>query len=165
MTNITEDYSPITLITSNKGQSKLTLCRVPDKPGIAASIMTPIAQAGISVDVIVQNISHQGVTDFTFTVGSAQAAKAESILNDLVADLGVGKEQVLRDDDIANVTLIGSAMQHEPGIASKAFNALAEDGVNILLISTSDIKITLVIPARYEELAVRSLHQTFFDNS
>ena len=155
-------HAQVSLVSSSTDDSKLTLRMVPDQPGIASRILGPVAAAGIPVDVIVQNISSDGFTDFTFTVNRKDADKSATVLSTVAKDLHAG--QVDRDDEIAKVSLIGEGMQQHSGVASKAFTALADEGINIQMISTSDIKITLVLAQRYEELAVRALHDVFFAN-
>lgn len=151
--------SPVTAVTSDSDETKITLRRIPDQPGIAARILEPVAVAGISVDMIIQNVSRGELTDFTFTVDHDDAAETEKILQPIAKELGA--KEMLRDDSIAKVSMVGSAMQEGAGIASRAFRVLADGGINIQMISTSDRKIAIVIDSAYTELAVRILHKAF----
>lgn len=146
-------------VTYNKNETKITVNRAPDQPGIAAKIFTALSDANIVVDVIVQNISHENYTDITFTVAKADAKKAYKIMEEIGSAIGV--EKITVDDDIAKVSIVGSGMRSHSGIASKMFSVLAHEGVNIEAISTSEIKISCVIESKYGELAVRALHKAF----
>ncbi len=141
-------------------QSKITVHEVPDRPGIAYAILGPIADANIDVDVIVQNVGHDGMTDLSFTVGRADCAKALKILNDQVKP-HIKCREVTGDDRIAKVSLVGLGMRSHVGIASQMFRTLAEEGINIQMITTSEIKISVVLDEKYMELAVRVLHKAF----
>ena len=146
-------------ISSINSEAKLTVRGVPDLPGIAAKILGPVSDAGIDVDVIVQNISADNTTDFTFTVDQSDASSAEQILQDTSESLGGGSIEV--DDDIAKVSVVGRGMRGQSGIASKMFQALADHEINILMITTSEIKISVVIQKDLMEKAVNALHDTF----
>ena len=146
-------------ISSINSEAKLTVRGVPDLPGIAAKILGPVSDAGIDVDVIVQNISADNTTDFTFTVDQSDASSAEQILQDTSESLGGGSIEV--DDDIAKVSVVGRGMRGQSGIASKMFQALADHEINILMITTSEIKISVVIQKNLMEKAVNALHDTF----
>ena len=146
-------------ISSINSEAKLTVRGVPDLPGIAAKILGPVSDAGIDVDVIVQNISADNTTDFTFTVDQSDASSAEQILQDTSESLGGGSIEV--DDDIAKVSVVGRGMRGQSGIASKMFQALADHEINILMITTSEIKISVVIQKDLMERAVNALHDTF----
>jgi len=146
-------------IAFNRDEAKLTIVGVPDKPGIAYQILGHIADANIEVDMIVQNISEDGTTDFTFTVHRNDYKKALGILNDTAKELGV--KEVIGDDRIVKISLVGVGMRSHAGIASDMFKALADEGINILLISTSEIKISVVVDEKYLELGVRALHTAF----
>ena len=146
-------------ISSINSEAKLTVRGVPDLPGIAAKILGPVSDAGIDVDVIVQNISADNTTDFTFTVDQSDASSAEQILQDTSESLGGGSIEV--DDDIAKVSVVGRGMRGQSGIASKMFQALADHEINILMITTSEIKISVVIQKALMEKAVTALHDTF----
>jgi aspartate kinase len=146
-------------IAFNRDEAKVTLPAVPDKPGIAYQILGPVADANIDVDMIIQNVSHAGLTDFTFTVHRREYAQALDILRPIQKH--IGGADVISDDKIAKVSLVGVGMRSHCGIASRMFRALAEEGINIQMISTSEIKISVVIDEKYLELAVRVLHKAF----
>ena len=146
-------------IAFKKDQTKFTLHSVADTPGIAYKILGPVNEQDLSVDVIVQNVSVNGKTDFTFTVDSEDEEKVKSILEDKKS--GLDYADLLIDANIAKVSVVGAGMRSHAGIASKAFETLSEEGINIQVISTSEIKLTLVIEEKYIELAVRSLHKAF----
>ena len=146
-------------IAFNRDEAKITILGVPDRPGIAYQILGPIGDAGIDVDMIVQNVGHDGMTDFSFTVHRNDYQKALGILNPVVAHIKA--RDVIGGDKIAKVSVVGVGMRSHAGIASTAFRALAEEGINIQMISTSEIKISVVIDEKYTELAVRVLHKTF----
>ena len=146
-------------ITYNKNEVKITVSKVPDKPGMASKIFSALADAGIVVDMIVQNISYESYNDITFTVVKADAKKALKITQE-IAD-GIGGVTVAMDEDIAKVSIVGIGMRSHSGIASKMFTILSNEGINIKLISTSEIKISCVIESKYGELAVRALHKHF----
>jgi aspartate kinase len=133
---------------------------VPDKPGIAYAILGPIADAHIEVDVIVQNVSHDGMTDLSFTVARADLPKALKILRDQVQP-HIKCRDVTGEERIAKISIVGMGMRSHAGIAAKMFRTLAEEGINIQMISTSEIKITVVVEEKYAELAVRVLHKAF----
>jgi aspartate kinase len=147
-------------IAFNRDEAKLTIVGVPDTPGVAHQLLGPIADANIEVDMIVQNIAPDGATtDFTFTVNRNEYAKALEILNRTASELGA--REVSGDDKIVKVSLVGVGMRSHAGIASTMFGTLAKEGVNIRMISTSEIKISVVVDEKYLELAVRSLHEAF----
>jgi aspartate kinase len=146
-------------VTYNKNEAKITISKVPDKPGIASKIFSALADANIIVDMIVQNVSHDNFNDITFTVVKADAKKALKITQEIAG--GIGAVQVALDEDIAKVSIVGLGMRSHSGIASKMFTTLANEGINIELISTSEIKISCVIENKYGELAVRALHKHF----
>ncbi len=146
-------------ISSIDSEAKLTMRGVPDIPGVAAKILSPISEAGIEVDVIVQNISAENNTDFTFTVDKADAKKAEAILHEVSASLGGGSIEV--DDDIAKISIVGRGMRAHAGVASKMFQALAKSEINISMITTSEIKISVVIKKSEMINAVSALHDAF----
>ena len=150
----------ITGIASQKDQTKFTLHGVGDTPGIASGILSPVSDAGIEVDVIVQNVSVSGKTDFTFTVGNADRAEVESVLIKTKMQ-GISYDELIIDEGIGKVSLVGVGMRSHAGIASTAFNALADAGINIQMISTSEIKITIVISGDQLEEAVKILHSAF----
>jgi len=146
-------------VTYNKNEARITLKKVPDQPGIAAKIFTPIAEAGISVDMIIQNTRAGGQTDLTFTVGRGDYQTALAIEKRVAAEIKA--EDVYGDDSIAKISITGVGMRSHPGVASKMFATLAEENINIMLISTSEIRISCLIEEKYSELAVRALHSAF----
>ncbi len=147
-------------IAFNRDEAKITVLGVPDKPGIAYQILGPIADANIDVDMIIQNTGADGATDFTFTVHKNEMNKALAILNDKV-QAHIGAREISGDDKIAKVSVVGVGMRSHVGIASQMFRTLAEEGINIQMISTSEIKIAVVVDEKYLELAVRVLHKAF----
>ena len=146
-------------ISSIDSEAKLTIRGVPDIPGVAAKILSPISEAGIEVDVIVQNISAENNTDFTFTVGKDDLKRAEEILQKTSLSLGAGSIDV--DDDIAKISIVGRGMRAHAGVASKMFQALAKSEINISMITTSEIKISVVIKKSEMTRAVKALHDAF----
>jgi len=146
-------------IAHNKDEAKLTVVGVPDKPGIAYRILGPIADANIEVDMIVQNVGVNNTTDFTFTVNRNDFKKALGILKKTASELDAS--DVTGDDHIVKISVVGVGMRSHAGIASKMFNALAEEGINIKMISTSEIKVSVVVDEKYLELGVRTLHSEF----
>jgi len=146
-------------IASNRDEAKITILGVPDRPGIAYQILGPIGDANIDVDMIVQNVGHDGLTDFSFTVNRNDYAKALEILEPV--RVHIKARDILSGDKIAKVSMVGVGMRSHAGIASTAFRALAEEGINIQMISTSEIKVSVVIDEKYTELAVRVLHKVF----
>jgi aspartate kinase len=146
-------------IAFNRDEAKVTILGVPDKPGVAGRILAPIADANIDVDMIVQNVGHDGTTDFSFTVHRNEMQKALDVLGRIKAEIGA--RQVSGDDKIAKVSIVGVGMRTHAGVASKMFKALAAENINIQMISTSEIKISVVVEDKYLELAVRTLHQAF----
>ena len=149
----------VTGVTYNKSEARITLTKVPDKPGIAAMIFTPISDANIAVDMIIQNTRASDLTDLTFTVPKADFRKAMKIVQRLGKEIGC--ERVMGDENIAKVSLIGLGMRNHVGIAGKMFGTLAAHNINIMMISTSEIKISAIIDEKYTELAVRVLHDAF----
>jgi len=147
-------------IAFNRDEAKVTVLGVPDRPGIAYQILGPIADANIDVDMIIQNVGADGTTDFTFTVHKNELNKALAILKDKVQN-HINAREINGDDKIAKVSVVGVGMRSHVGIASQMFRTLAEEGINIQMISTSEIKIAVVIDEKYMELAVRVLHKAF----
>ena len=147
-------------VAFNRDEAKITVHSVPDRPGIAYAILGPVADAHIDVDVIVQNVGHDGLTDLSFTVGKNDVAKTMKILQKQVQP-HIKCRDVTSDENIAKVSIVGLGMRSHAGIAAQMFRTLAEEGINIQMISTSEIKITVVIEAKYTELAVRVLHKAF----
>jgi aspartate kinase len=146
-------------VACDKNEAKITLLRVPDRPGLAAQIFGPIAAAHIVVDMIIQNASEDGTTDLTFTVPKADHKKARAIMEKTLPE--VRAQGIKIDTDIAKISVVGVGMRTHAGVAAKMFEVLAREGINIEMISTSEIKISVVIDAKYTELAVRVLHDAF----
>lgn len=146
-------------IAFNRDEAKLTIRGVPDTPGVAYKILGPVSAANIEIDMIVQNVAQDHTTDFTFTVNRSDQRRTEEILRRVAAEIGA--REVAGDSGIAKVSIVGVGMRSHAGVASKMFEALAKHGINILMISTSEIKISVVIDEKYLELAVRSLHSAF----
>jgi aspartate kinase len=153
------EQAVISGIAFNRDEAKITVLGVPDKPGVAYHILGPVADANIEVDMIIQNQSVEGKTDFTFTVTRGEYAKALAILEAGRADLGAAS--VLGDAKVSKVSVVGVGMRSHVGVASQMFRTLSEEGINILMISTSEIKISVLIDEKYMELAVRALHKAF----
>jgi aspartate kinase len=147
-------------IAFNRDEAKITVKGVPDTPGIAYQILGPIADANIDVDIIIQNTSVDGLTDFTFTVHKNEMVKAIAVLRDKVQGR-IQAREIIGDDKVAKVSVVGIGMRSHVGIASQMFRTLAEEGINIQMISTSEIKIAVVVDEKYMELAVRVLHKAF----
>jgi len=147
-------------IAFTRDEAKITVMGVPDKPGIAYQILGPVADANIDIDVIIQNVSHDGKTDFSFTVNRGDYPRAMDLLKNQVAP-ATGAAQVIGDPKICKVSIVGIGMRSHVGVASSMFRALSEEGINIMMISTSEIKTSVVIAEKYMELAVRALHKAF----
>ena len=146
-------------IAYDKNESKIAVINVPDKPGIAAKVLTALSDANISVDMILQNVSLDGFTDFTFTVTKADFKKALQITSDIAKEIEAQK--VISAENISKISVVGVGMRSHAGVATKMFQALAKEGINIQMISTSEIKVSVVIDDKYTELAVRILHDAF----
>ena len=146
-------------ITCNKAEAKITINAVPDKPGVAAKIFTQLANSGINVDTIVQNVSHTKLTDISFTVPGAVFTKGITITKKIAKRIGAG--EVTSDENIARVSIVGSGMRSHSGIAAKMFKTLAEKKINIEMISTSEISISCIINYKHVNKAVKSLHKKF----
>jgi len=146
-------------ITYDKDQAKITVVHVPDKPGIAAALFSPLSAKNINVDMIIQNASLEGFTDMTFTVSKKDLKEAKIIVEQTAKEIGAKKVEV--DDEVAKVSIIGVGMASHSGVASKMFTTLANESVNIMMISTSEIKISCIIQRKYTELAVSVLHDAF----
>lgn len=146
-------------IAFNRDEAKLTVLGVPDIPGVASRILGPISRENIELDMIVQNVGADHTTDFTFTVHRNDFERASTILNKVVAELGA--REVRGNGEIAKVSIVGVGMRSHAGVASKMFDALAAENINIQMISTSEIKVSVVIAEKYMELAVRALHTAF----
>lgn len=146
-------------VTYNKNEARITLSKVHDVPGVASKIFTPISDSGIVVDMIIQNTREGELTDMTFTVPRTDYKKALAIVKDIVSEIGAG--DVSGSEQIAKVSIVGVGMRNHSGIATTMFRILAQEGINIQMISTSEIKVSCVIDEKYTELAVRSLHDGF----
>ncbi len=146
-------------VAFNKDEARITVKKLPDSPGIAAQLFEPVFEADIVVDMIVQNTSDEGITDLTFTVLKSDFYKTMKLVRDVAEDIGA--EKVLGDENIAKVSVVGVGMRTHAGVARKMFKALADENINIMMISTSEIKISCVIEEKYAELAVRVLHGAF----
>jgi aspartate kinase len=146
-------------VVTDMSEAKVTVFGVPDRPGISAALFEPLADANVNVDMIVQNTSTQGTTDISFTMPMADMSQSESIVQRVAEEIGATK--VTHDDDIAKVSLVGAGMKSSPGIAAKMFRVLADEGVNIQMISTSTIRVSVILPADDMERAARALHTAF----
>jgi aspartate kinase len=146
-------------VTYNKNEARVTVKRVPDEPGVAAQLFEPMFQSGIVVDMIVQNTSEEGLTDLTFTVPKPDFHKTMKLVSEVAGRIGA--EKVMGDEDIAKVSIVGVGMRNHAGVAQKMFRSLARENINIMMISTSEIKISCIIEEKYTELAVRVLHKAF----
>ena len=150
-------------VTLDQNQSKITLTGVEDRPGLAARIFVPIAEAGIVVDMIIQNASADGRTDITFTVGRSDLRRALELVKSLAEEVGAAG---IRDEEqAAKVSVVGVGMRTHAGVAAKMFRVLADEGINIEMIATSEIKVSVVVNAKYGELAMRALHDAFLGDS
>jgi len=146
-------------VTLNKEESKLTITRVPDRPGLAARIFKAVADAKINVDMIIQNISEEGHTDVSFTVPKDDTVRARGVLGTLVGEIGAGQIKV--DKEIAKVSVVGVGMKSHPGVAAAMFEAFSRSGINIMMISTSEIKISCVVALKDGDRAARAVHEAF----
>jgi len=146
-------------VTYDRDQAKITVINVPDRPGIAARLFTPLAEHNIMVDMIIQNASVDGFTDLTFTVSRKDVKQAAVLVQEAANDIGAARVEI--DDSVAKVSIIGVGMVSHSGVAAKMFTILAKEGINIEMISTSEIKISCVVKAKYTELAVMVLHDAF----
>ncbi|MHB1186383.1 aspartate kinase [Thiobacillus sp.] len=157
--NNTMEQAVVSGIAFNRDEAKITVVGVPDHPGIAYKILGPVADANIDVDMIVQNVGHENTTDFTFTVHRNDFAKAMDIVKATASSIGA--REVTGDDKIAKVSIVGVGMRSHVGIARRMFETLSKENINLQMISTSEIKISVVVEDKYMELAVRALHQAF----
>ena len=154
------EKKPVTGIAYSRDEAKITLHKIPDRPGIAASIFGPLAEGGVNVDMIVQNVSEDGKkTDLTFTVSRSELARALAAIETHAA--AIGYRDVSHAADVAKVSIIGIGMRAHPGVAQTMFRALSDKGINIQVISTSEIKVSVLIAEEYVELAVRALHSAY----
>jgi aspartate kinase len=149
----------VSAVTLNRNEAKITICDVPDKPGAAAKIFKELADYGLNVDMIVQNVSHLRQTDISFTISKSEALKAIKLTKKIAAHIGAG--EVLEDEDIARVSIVGVGMKSHSGVAATMFDTLAKAKINIEMISTSDISISCIIKNKFAETAVKALHHKF----
>jgi aspartate kinase len=146
-------------IAYSRDEAKVTVRKVPDRPGIAAAIFVPLSEASINVDMIVQNVSADGTTDMTFTVGKTDLARAKQVLEE--ARTHIGFAEITSDPEVAKISVVGVGMRSHAGVASTMFKTLSDEGINIQVITTSEIKVSVLIAAKYTELAVRALHTAY----
>lgn len=146
-------------IAYSRDEAKITVRRVPDRPGIAAAIFGPLADASVNVDMIVQNVSADGTTDMTFTVGKTDFLRAQAVLEEAAQKIGYA--EITADQDVAKISVVGVGMRSHAGVAGTMFKTLAEEGINIQVISTSEIKVSVLVASKYTELAVRALHTAY----
>jgi len=146
-------------VTYDRDQAKITVVHVPDRPGVAARLFTPLSEHNIVIDMIIQNASALGYTDLTFTVSRKDIREATKIISEVIREAGAEKLEV--DENVAKVSIIGVGMVSHSGVAAKMFSTLAREGINIMMISTSEIKVSCVVEAKYAELAVTVLHDAF----
>jgi aspartate kinase len=146
-------------IAYSRDEAKITVRKVPDRPGIAASVFGPLADAHVNVDMIVQNVSADGTTDMTFTVGKTDFLRAQSVLEEARKEIGYA--EITADQDVAKISVVGVGMRSHAGVAGTMFKTLADEGINIQVISTSEIKVSVLVAAKYTELAVRALHTAY----
>src|SRR6476660_3405852 len=156
---LVEQRNKVRGLAHDRNVAKVTLVEVPDKPGVAAHVFGPLAEAGINVDMIVQNVGHGGATDLSFTIPRVELARAKRLLEPLIRDLGF--RELTTDSSVAKVSIVGAGIQNAPGYAARMFGTLADEGINIEMISTSEIRITTIIAEDRVEDAVRALHAAF----
>ena len=148
-------------VAHSRDEAKLTLISVADRPGIAAMIFSALSEAGVNVDMIVQNISEEGRTDMTFSCPTNQVARAEQALQKAMADQVLNYRELIADTAVAKISVVGIGMRSHTGVAARMFKALSDEGINIKVITTSEIKISVLIDRKYTELAVQALHDAF----
>ena len=146
-------------IAHDSSEAKLTVHGVPDTPGVAAALFEPLADAGVNVDMIVQNVSKDGTTDISFTVPKAQSDAALGVATALAADLGAGGADL--DPDVGKVSLVGAGMKSHPGVAARVFRSLADAKINVEMISTSTIRVSCIVRSEHLDAAVQALHEEF----
>jgi aspartate kinase len=156
---LTMEQPVVSGIAFNRDEAKVTISGIPDIPGVASKVLAPIGDANIEVDVIVQNVAADNTTDLTFTVNRSDMITAKAVMDLVAAELGA--KAVLTDDSVVKVSIVGVGMRSHAGVASQMFKTLAEENINIQMITTSEIKISVIIEERYAELAIRSLHTAF----
>ncbi|MCD8568841.1 MAG: ACT domain-containing protein [Geovibrio sp.] len=149
-------------VASDKNQAKITIKSVPDRPGIAATIFSRLAKEAINVDVIIQNVSTEGNTDLSFTVSKTDLSRSLTVCKETAKEIGA--KEVLADEDIAKVSIVGVGMRSHAGVAAKMFEVLAANSINIQMITTSEIKVSCVVDEKFAELAVRVLHEAFVED-
>jgi aspartate kinase len=152
---------PVSGIAYSRDEAKMTLISVADRPGIAAAIFGPLAEAGINVDMIVQNISEDGRTDMTFSCPTDQVARADKAMSDAKEKGDINFSELVADTNVAKVSAVGIGMRSQSGVAAQMFQVLSNEGINIKVIATSEIKISVLIDRKYMELAVQALHDAF----
>jgi aspartate kinase len=155
----TMEQAIVSGVTYTTDEAKVTVRGLPDHPGVAAKVFSVLADAHVNVDMIIQNVGEGGLTDMSFTVPKTDAKKTAEVMKKIVAEIGAKGVSV--KEDIAKVSIVGVGMRSHSGVAARMFSAFAKEGINIMMISTSEIKISCVIDAKYTELAVRVLHETF----
>ena len=148
-------------VAYSRYEAKMTLISVADRPGIAAAIFGPLSDAGVNVDMIVQNISEEGRTDMTFSCPNDQVLRAEKAMNDAKTSGAINFHDLVADEGVAKVSVVGICMRSHTGVAAKMFKVLSDEGINIKVIATSEIKISVLIDRKYTELAVQALHDEF----
>ncbi|WGW03473.1 aspartate kinase [Tropicibacter oceani] len=148
-------------VAHSRDEAKMTLVSVADRPGIASAIFTPLAEAGVNVDMIVQNISEEGHTDMTFSCPTNQVARAEKAMKDAQKNGSIDFQEIIADEGVCKISVVGIGMRSHTGVAAKMFQVLAKEGINIKVITTSEIKISVLIDRKYMELAVQALHDAF----
>ena len=148
-------------VAYSRDEAKMTLISVADRPGIAAAIFGPLSEAGVNVDMIVQNISEEGRTDMTFSCPTDQVRRAERAMTDAKAAGDINFHDIVADEGVAKVSVVGIGMRSHAGVAAKMFKVLSDEGINIKVITTSEIKISVLIDRKYMELAVQALHDAF----
>jgi aspartate kinase len=156
---LVEQRNKVRALAHDRNVAKITLVEVPDKPGVARSVFAPLADAGINVDMIVQNVGHHGATDLSFTIARDDLGKTKRLLEPIIRELGF--REITTDSAVAKISIVGAGIQNAPGYAARMFGALADAGVNIEMISTSEIRITTIIAEDALETAVRALHAAF----
>lgn len=152
---------PVSGIAYSRDEAKMTLVSVADKPGIAAAIFGPLSDAGVNVDMIIQNVAEQGLTDMTFSCPTDQVMRAQKALDDAKTRGDIAFEELIADTDVCKVSAVGIGMRSQSGVAAKMFKTLSDEGINIKVIATSEIKISVLIDRKYMELAVQALHDAF----
>ncbi|MBV7409327.1 aspartate kinase [Maritimibacter sp. DP1N21-5] len=155
------EQNAVSGVAYSRDEAKMTLISVADRPGIASAIFTPLSDAGVNVDMIVQNISEEGRTDMTFSCPTNQVKRAEEALSKAKENGAINYREIVSDTDVAKVSVVGIGMRSHAGIAAKMFSVMAREGINIKVITTSEIKISVLIDRKYMELAVQSLHDAF----